>query len=312
LSAATTDGTAWMSRVLETSEGAETVDRGRAIAWLGTFAQAEGDFPGAARYGEQAHELFEKLGELHHAARALSDLSYSAFWMGEVERARLYVERGRDQARQLEDDFLLAELLSVESLVETFAGDYDRAQIAVEEALALLRKLRVPRRLWLHQLVNVGWIALHRHDFDRAREALEEYLAAESWKNPVGIANGHGNLGLVAVYEADREQADEHFRKALERARVARAGPTIAEALFGLAAVAAMDSDAERAVRLWGAAGGLKAAMQAALSAPEEFIVERYLGPAGASLPGDVRAQVAAEGGAMSLDEAVAYALDKP
>jgi tetratricopeptide (TPR) repeat protein len=168
-----------------------------------------------------------------------------------------------------------------------------------------------PRRLWVHQLINVAWVAIHRHDFDRARQALEEYLDAGSWKNPVGIANGHGNLGLVAVYQHDRDEADSHYRQALALARAPRATPTIAEVLFGLGAVAAMDGDDERAVRLWGAAVGLKAAMKSPLSAPEQFIVESYLEPAGGRLSEDARERVRDEGNAMSLEEAVAYALDE-
>jgi hypothetical protein len=72
-----------------------------------------------------------------------------------------------------------------------------------------------------------------------------------------------------------------------------------------------MDGDDERAVRLWGAAAGLKAAMEAPLATPEQHIVESYVEPAGARLPEDVRERARDEGAAMSLEEAVAYALDE-
>jgi tetratricopeptide (TPR) repeat protein len=159
-------------------------------------------------------------------------------------------------------------------------------------------------------LINVGWIALHRGDFGRAREALEEYLTAESWKNPIGIANGHCNLGLVALYEGDRDEADLRCRQALVLARSPRAKTTIAEALHGLGAVAAMDGDRERAMQLWGAASSVKEAMQMPMTAPEEFIVERYLAPAAAGLPEDVRDRARAYGAATGLDEAIAFALE--
>jgi ATP/maltotriose-dependent transcriptional regulator MalT len=115
----------------------------------------------------------------------------------------------------------------------------------------------------MYQLINVGWIALHRQDFGRAREALEEYLAEESWKNPVGIANAEVNLAAVAICEDDRDEAHRRFRQALAHAREPRVRPTIASALFGLAAVAAMDGESERAVRLHGDADGLMEAMGA-------------------------------------------------
>jgi hypothetical protein len=62
-------------------------------------------------------------------------------------------------------------------------------------------------------------------------------------------------------------------------------------------------------VRLHAAADALKSEMGAPLSSPEQFIAERYLAPAGEQLARDVCRRARAEGAAMSLDEAVSYAL---
>ena len=169
----------------------------------------------------------------------------------------------------------------------------------------------MPRRLWFHQLINVGWFALQQHDFARARAALEEYLAEDSWKTPRGIANAQGNLGLVALHEGDREDAALHFRQALALAHEAGAKPTIATAVYGLAAVAAIDGDAERSARLWGAADAVRQSTGSPLSTDEQFIVERYLESAGATLARDVHRTARAAGGSMGLDEALAYALEQ-
>ena len=53
----------------------------------------------------------------------------------------------------------------------------------------------------------------------------------------------------------------------------------IAECLHGMAAVAAIDGDAERSARLWGAGDSLKEVTSVPLSAPEKFIVDQYLEP---------------------------------
>src|SRR5204863_7055661 len=164
---------------------------------------------------ERARGLFERHGSRRGVILALTSLAWANFSMGEVDPARRYVRQARDRATELGDELLRGEVLTTECLVETGAGDYERAQQALDEALALFRKAGMSRRRWVYQLINVGWIAIHRSDFVRAREALQEYLDAESSKNPVGIANGHSNLGLVAVYEADRDEADFHCRQAL-------------------------------------------------------------------------------------------------
>jgi hypothetical protein len=147
---------------------------------------------------------------------------------------------------------------------------------------------------------------LQQHDFVRAKSALEEYLAEESWKSPIGIANAHGNLGLVALYEHDREAANFHFREALPLAGRAGAKQAISEELYGLAAVAAMDGDAERCARLWGAADAIKRSTSSPLSEPEQFVVAEFLEAARAIHTDD---RVRIEGAAMSLDEAISYAL---
>ena len=312
LSGSSTEGRAWLSRALDAAGHPESVDGARALGWLGAFAEQEGDFRVAREFEEQALGLFDRLGRQRGVVDTLVKLSFSAAAAGQLEDAREHIEEAHRRVAQLGDDSLRADVLQGEFHVETMAGDYDRAQAALDGELSILRRLGVPRRRWVYLLINVGWIAIHRLDFERARDALEEYLAEESWKNPVGIANGNVNLGLVALYEGNRDEADERFRQAIAYARAPRARPTIGEALYGLGAVAAIDGDAERAVRLRGAADALKAVMGASRSAPEQFVVERYLDPVEAGLPEAVRERARDEGGAMSMDEAIACALEEP
>ncbi len=245
----------------------ESVRRRHGRLWLGGRAgDGGGRLPELPRQcGERALALFERLGERATVRRRVSGpgrlrLLDGGGRAGSSPR-RPGARRGSGARRRLPSGRgARRRVARSRPRPETTNG---RRWPSTRRSLSSVR-LGVPRRLWVHQLINVGWIAIHRHDFVRAREALEEYLAAESWKNPIGIANGHGNLGLVAVYEGDRDEADRRCRQALVHARAPRANPTIAEALFGLGAVAAMDGDDERAVRLRGAADGLKAAMEVA------------------------------------------------
>jgi len=311
LSGLSAEGRVWLSQARETAGRPESVDGARALSWIGALAAAEGDYRAAVQFAEQALALFERHGDERGAAMALVILAETAYSTGDVEQARRCVHEARDRADRLGDGFLLAELLATESQVDTCAGEYDRAQATLDEALAFFRRLGVPRRRWAYQLINVGWIALHRHDFGRAREALEEYLAEESLKNPVGIANAEVNLAAVAICEGNRDEADRRSRQALVHAREPRARHTIAPALLNLAAVAALAGDVERAVQLYGAAEGLMKAMEAPFWGVDVLIVERYVTPAGEALTEDVRRRVIEEGAAMSLDEAIAYALEE-
>ena len=179
----------------------------------------------------------------------------------------------------------------------------------LQKGLGLCRKIGIPRRQWVHQLINVGHYALQLQDFARARAALEEYLAEDSGKTPLGIANAQGNLGEVALHEGDREDAALRFREALVLARDAGARRAIAGAIYGLAAVAAIDGDTDRSAHLWGAADAIMQSTGSPLSTDEQFIVEHYL--ESATRAGDAHRTAREEGGSMGLDEAVAYALEQ-
>jgi predicted ATPase/class 3 adenylate cyclase len=311
ISGLSAEGRAELSLALETAGRPESRDGARALSWIARLAGQEGDFGAGGQFAKEALALFERHGDEHGAAIALLTMSWTSDATGDVERARSFVRQARDRADRLGDDFLRAEVLAAESQVDTRAGEYDRAQAILDEALALFRRLGAPPSTWMYQLINLGWIALHRHDFGRAREALEEYLAEKSLKNPIGIANAEVNLAAVAICEGGRDEADRRFRQAVAYAREPRGRPTIASALFGLAAVAALDGDAERAVRLHGAAEGLMKAMEAPMWGLDQLIVERHVIPAGEALGEDLHRQLLAEGAAMSLDEAIEYALEE-
>ena len=83
----------------------------------------------------------------------------------------------------------------------------------------------------------------------------------------------------------------------------------IAEVLHGLAAVATLEGDLERAARLWGVTDALKPAISAPRTEPEDFIVETYLEPARVELGRDPHETARVEGADMTLDEAIVYAL---
>src|SRR5262249_39727560 len=98
------------------------------------------------------------------------------------------------------------------------------------------------------------------------------------------------------------------FREQLERSKAPGPRVTIAEGLFGAAAVAAMDDDGELALRLRGAAARLKRDMGAPLSKPEQDIVERYLQPLAAAANAE---QISTVGGSWSVAGAGSLALEQ-
>ncbi len=306
---ATVEGQAWLRRVLDETEQLQTPARAEVLLRLGAVEQFMGNFREAEELCEEARRLFERHGDRRGVLQALIGVIELGEVTKDLDRRRSMIESALAIADEIEHDFDRARILFWAADVENTAGDYDRADALLEEGLALVRKLGVPRRLWAWQLVNMGWFAMQRGDYARAKVVLEDYIEHSSLKYPNGIAIAHGNLGVVALHEHQPDLADSHFRRSLELAREPGIKHLIAESLHGMAAVASIDGDLERTARLWSVASSLKATMAMPLTEPEEFIVAEYLQPARRGLSDDAYARASAEGAGMTIDEAIAYAL---
>jgi predicted ATPase/class 3 adenylate cyclase len=311
LSSAYTEGRAWVARALNETEHLQTLERGRALFWLAEFAGWQGDYRSAETFNERARALFDQHDDQIGVFRSHLGFTQFEVSLGDLERAKGALEQARRIAESLSDDREWAFFYFKAAQVEGLSGDYGQAQGLLENGLQLCRKLGAPRRTWVNQLINLGWFALAQHNFARARAALDEYLAEDSGKTPLGIATAQVNLGEVALHEGDREEAALRFREALALAREAGAKRTIAGAVYGLAAVAAIDGDAERSARLWGVADAITQSTDAPVATDDQFIVERYLESARSTLAADVHRRARDEGGSMSLDETLAYALEQ-
>jgi predicted ATPase/class 3 adenylate cyclase len=299
---------ALLEETLEQAPLEPSVERGRALGALTVVQQALGKLDEAEATGRQALEVFRAGTDQTEIARTLAVVANCAAAGGRVRAAKRDIADARTIAVQVGSETLYAEVMDNAAHVEGFAGDLASAQAALEEVITIYRRRGVPRDIWIWELINVGWFALNEGDLERARAANEEYLAFESVKNPIGIANAQNNLGLVALFEGKRDEAAALYSQSLPPARDAEAAITVAEGLYGLSAVAAIDRDLDRSVRLRAAAESL--ADETVMEAPIQRLKERYLDPATKGLDATTRRVAEQEGAAMTLAEAVSYALE--
>lgn len=308
MSGAMIEGRAWMKRVMDRAGDRSTAERARALLSLGECERVLGNPRAATQHYKEARDLYQRRGDRRGVLQALIYLiELTAETKDPQDEALLPVARAL--ANDIGNDFDRARLLVAGAGIETRSGDFESADVMLDEGLELMRSLGVPPRVWAWQLVSAGYTAMERQDFARARSAFEEYLAETSAKHSIGAATARCNLGLVALYEEQRDPAAEQLHQALVLARETGAKVVIAECLFGAAAVAALDGDSERAAQLWGAAESLKEEILVQLSTPEQFIVDRYLVPVRAHLADSIYSTARAEGAALSLDDAIVYAL---
>jgi hypothetical protein len=112
----------------------------------------------------------------------------------------------------------------------------------------------------------------------------------------------------VATALGDAAAAAERLGQSLEIYRSLGDRLGIASAIEGFAALAASTGQPERALRLAGAATALRESIQAPIAGPDLERLERYLKSARSDL-GAGAAGALAQGGALSVDEAIGVAL---
>jgi hypothetical protein len=120
----------------------------------------------------------------------------------------------------------------------------------------------------------------------------------------------HGNLGLAALLTGDPDAARQAFRDQLELCRELVVPPVSSEGLLGLAAVATVRHDLDRAARLSGASTAHRYGQP---SGPVEARLHAtFFEQARARLGASTWDRAVREGDALSFNDAIATALEEP
>jgi predicted ATPase/DNA-binding SARP family transcriptional activator len=156
-----------------------------------------------------------------------------------------------------------------------------------------------------------GWLAWHPGDFGAARVFDEQGLAIfQELGDKRGSADSLNHLGWVAYEQGDFGTARALLEEclAINRELVCKQG--IVKDLEGLAAVAVAQAHSERAARLFGAAEGLRELSGAPLAAADRAEHDRSVAAVRTALGEAAFTAAWAAGRALSLEQAVAQALN--
>jgi non-specific serine/threonine protein kinase len=190
-------------------------------------------------------------------------------------------------------------------------GNYELARHAFVDSLAITRNLGNKETIG-QMLIELGQVTLCLDDRVQAAAYVQEGfdLFRES-RNKSWLVDCLYYFGLLAGFEGDNQQARIFLEQVLVLTR--RVGPLWeqANALMGLAGVAAADGQARRAARLLGAADKQLKLGASYWDAAERRYIERAVASAVAQLGEDSFAEAYDEGGAMTFEQAADYALEE-
>jgi non-specific serine/threonine protein kinase len=266
------EGREWLARLLDAVPiDVPTRERARGLRAAALLAIAQGDSAAGERLLQESLALYREIDDPNGTARALDPLAYLAIQQGHYPEAEALAREAIDRARATGDRVLLYSSLGNLAVALHQQGQLAAAREWYEQALAMARELGTPFFLG-RALGEIG-----RAECDEGRHDL----ALKHFAEGMTILHGLGNR------------------------------PGVIESLEGLAGVAAATAAPRRAARLWGAADALRQEIGNARSARENIAYERQVKPVRAILTAKAFDQAWDEGRAMTVDDAVRYALDE-
>ena len=277
---------------------------------MGELLRKQGRYADATAWFDRARAAFEAIGDEAGVAQVLHYAGTVAAQQGERDRARQLYESSLAIRRKLNDKPRIGSLLSNLGIIARNRGDLAAARALFEEGLAIRREVG-DRGAIANSLNNLGNIALDQGDRVEARARLEEALALlREIGDRYNLANALDNLGNVVRAQGDYPTARALYRQSLITTRDLGDRWTVAYLLEDIGGLAALEGEAERALRLVGAAAALREAIGAPLSPTEQAKLDRMLETARSTISESAQAATLAKGRAMSLDQAIDYALD--
>jgi predicted ATPase/DNA-binding SARP family transcriptional activator len=243
-------------------------------------------------------------------AKALTGAGYMAWCQGDYERAVGFHERALTLYQEVGDKWGIAFSLHNLGAAAVYQGDDKQAEALFEESLSLARGLG-DKWLTAVALIALGELARLRKDYQRARARQGESLAlARETGDRQIIALSLNNLALVATAQGDLARAAKFHTESLGLYRDAGERRLVLEGLEGLAEVLSMQRHPEEAARLLGAAEALRENIHHPLPTVARAGFDRTVATVLAQLVEPLFAAARAEGRAMTMEQAVQYALE--
>lgn len=242
-------------------------------------------------------------------AWALQGAAYLAWRQGDLPRATSLSEKGLILARELGDKERISWMLFYLGIATLLKANYAQATLLFQDLLVLSRE-RGDTWLVSMGLSHLGRVEWHQGQYAKAAALFEEGLtlarrAGDKWL----IAYALRNLGHVALKLEDPQRAMQFYAEGLALCRSVGDRWVTEECLEGLAGAACAQGHYEEAARLFGAAEALHEILHSHHAAPYQADIDRRIATTRARLGDPDFAAALAAGRAMTLVQAIEYAL---
>jgi tetratricopeptide (TPR) repeat protein len=283
----------------------------RMIEAFWRFWHFHGDLSAGRWWADQALALPSGADGTDARAKALIGRGSLAYWQNDTAGALLDYEEALSILEAIGDPAGTAEGRYNLAFVEPIRGNVEKAIELFRSCLATFQELG-NRRGVADALFGLAVMSRLQGDLNTARTSAEQALALHQDLGDVfGLTGELYVLGRVAAETGDLDTARRHYLQTLENMELIREQTGIALIFDNLANLANLGGRPHEAMRLAGAAEALKELVGG--EAPPELIHLPDPRAQARPLLSEDEIEIAwAEGRAMSLEQALAYAREEP
>jgi predicted ATPase/DNA-binding XRE family transcriptional regulator len=291
-------------------DAAPTSVLARALLGAGALASYAGDYVAADDFLVRAAACAQAVGDEVCTAEAYHHLGELAFVRGTYALADEHYAASLSLFRRLGDAVRLSDVLVSRARLLANTGNMAEARTILEQSVALARDIH-DQRLIASALQRLGQIDYMQADVTRAREHVGQALALfQSIGDRQSCATCFTDLGDAAVAVGDLTGASVAYHQGLVLARDVADRRRIFLLIRAVAALAALQDEPVRAIRLAAAADRARKELGARSAPQSAAVVERLLVRARGALTSEQITSAELIGSGMTLERALEYALD--
>ena len=279
-----------------------------ALLVLGVALCSQDDFATGRPLVFESLTLYRTLGDRLGIAQVLHQLG-ALVDNRDSKRTRAYLEESLGLFRELGYVAGITRTLTALGQMALWSGDFAIARIWLTEALEIYRSLG--RSDMPSVMQSLGELSLREGDYEQARIYLEKSLSVARESGEINSSYWLlAHLGYIALRQGDQAHARALFINAQQGLKEAGFKIGVAYVLEGLASLAVLQGQHEQAVRLFAWADATRETVDDLRPPVEQVSVDRDLATIRSQLDEAAFAEAQAAGRAMSMDEAIALALE--
>lgn len=260
------EGRRWLEAAIDLTGPVAPEIRVKALSAAGYLAATQSDYGRADLLCRAALELAQRLGDERSLALASFGLANSANWGRDYARARRLFESSLAVYRKLDDRWGIASTLAYLGNVLYFQAEYDEARPLFDEALAHFRAMGQTWGIGF-ALYGRGLVAINQSELQAAQRYLEEsQLHLRQLGDRRGLVRATTGLAKIALEHNRYLEARALLLEAMQLTRDVGDRWSASVILDLMASLCARHNQLQRAVRLFGAADALRAALDVPLA----------------------------------------------